>query len=40
MEENEYTFKLKKGDVEIELVSTDESFIKEQLEIWRSQLLK
>ncbi len=40
MEEKEYIFKMKKGDIEIELSSTDENFIKEQLEIWRSQLLK
>lgn len=40
MEEKEYTFKMKKGDIEIELTSTDESFIKEQLEIWRKQLLQ
>jgi len=40
MEEKQYTFKMKKGDIEIELTSTDEDFIKEQLETWRSQLLK
>lgn len=40
MEEKEYTFKMKKGDIDIELTSTDETFIKEQLEIWRKQLLK
>ena len=40
MEEKEYTFKMKKGDIEIELTSTDEAFIKEQLDTWRSQLLK
>jgi len=40
MEEKEYTFKMKKGDIDIELTSTDEAFIKEQLEIWRKQLLK
>ena len=40
MEEKEYTFKMKKGDIDIELTSTDEEFIKEQLEIWRKQLLK
>ena len=40
MEEKEYTFKMKKGDIDIELTSTDEKFIKEQLEIWRKQLLK
>ncbi len=40
MDEKEYTFKMKKGDIEIELSSTDEDFIQEQLEIWRNQLLK
>lgn len=40
MDEKEYTFKMKKGDIEIELSSTDENFIQEQLEIWRNQLLK
>ena len=30
MEEKQYTFKMKKGDIEIELTSTDEDFIKEQ----------
>lgn len=40
MEEKEFTFKMKKGEIEIELTSTDEDFIKEQLEIWRKQLLQ
>lgn len=40
MEEQEYTFKVKKGDVEIELKSTDTKFIEEQLEKWRELLLK
>ena len=40
MEEKQYTFKMKKGEIEIELTSTDEEFIKEQLETWRNQLLK
>jgi hypothetical protein len=40
MEEKEYTFKIKKGDVEIELKSTDTRFIEEQLEKWREMLLK
>ncbi len=40
MEEKEYTFKMKKGNIDIELTSTDEQFIKEQLDIWRKQLLK
>ena len=38
--EKEYNFKMKKGDIEIELSSTDEEFIKEQMEIWRNQLAK
>ena len=38
--EKEYNFKMKKGDIEIELSSTDEDFIKEQMEIWRNQLTK
>lgn len=40
MEEKEYIFKIKNGDVEIELTSSDEQFIKEQLATWRKQLLK
>ena len=36
----EYNFKLKKGDIEIELVSTDEDFVKEQCDNWREQMLK
>lgn len=40
MEEKEYTFKVKKGDVEIELKSSDTKFIEEQLEKWRELLLK
>lgn len=40
MDEKEYTFKVKKGDVEIELKSTDTKFIEEQLEKWRELLLK
>ena len=31
MDEKEYTFKMKKGDIEIELSSTDENFIQEQV---------
>lgn len=40
MEEKEYSFKIKKGDVEIELKSSDTKFIEEQLERWREMLLK
>jgi hypothetical protein len=39
MEEKEYSFKIKKGDVEIELKSSDTKFIEEQLEKWRKMLL-
>lgn len=39
MEEKEYSFKIKKGDVELELKSTDTKFIQEQLEKWREVLL-
>ncbi|MDD3593451.1 MAG: hypothetical protein PHX18_02370 [Candidatus Gastranaerophilales bacterium] len=36
----EYIFKLKKGEYEIELKSTDEAFIQEQMDIWRKQMLR
>jgi hypothetical protein len=36
----EYIFKLKKGDIEIELKSDDPRFIEDQLEIWRTIFLK
>lgn len=36
---SEYIFKLKKGDIEIELRSDDPEFIEEQLNIWRSIFL-
>lgn len=35
-----YYFKIKKGDVEIELRSDDESFIVQEFEKWRGILLK
>ena len=35
----EYVFKLKKGDIEIELKSDDPNFIEDQLNIWRSIFL-
>jgi len=38
--EEKYYFKVKKGDVEIELKSDDESFIVQEFEKWRSVLLK
>ncbi len=40
MEKNEYSFKLKTDDFEIELTSEDADFIKEQLETWRKQIIK
>lgn len=36
---SEYVFKLKKGEIEIELRSDDPKFIEEQLNIWRSIFL-
>jgi hypothetical protein len=36
----EYVFKMKKGDVEIELKSDDTKFIEEQLNKWREEILK
>ena len=36
---SEYIFKLKKGDIEIELRSDDPKFIEDQLNIWRSIFL-
>ena len=36
---SEYVFKLKKGDIEIELRSDDAKFIEEQLDIWRNIFL-
>jgi hypothetical protein len=37
---SEYVFKMKKGDIEIELKSDDSKFIEEQLDKWRNALLK
>jgi hypothetical protein len=37
---SEYVFKMKKGDVEIELKSDDTKFIEEQLNKWRDDILK
>jgi len=37
---SEYVFKMKKGDIEIELKSDDSRFIEEQLDKWRNALLK
>jgi len=36
---SDYVFKMKKGDVEIELKSDDSRFIEEQLDKWREALL-
>ena len=36
---SEYVFKLKKGDLELELQSDDSEFIEAQLENWREALL-
>lgn len=37
---SEYVFKMKKGDIEIELKSDDSKFIEEQLDKWRDALIK
>lgn len=37
---SDYVFKMKKGDIEIELKSDDAKFIQEQLDKWRETLLK
>lgn len=37
---SEYVFKMKKGDVEIELKSDDTQFVEEQLNKWREEILK
>ncbi len=36
---SEYVFKLKKGDLELELKSDDPKFIETQMDNWRSLLL-
>jgi len=36
---SDYVFKLKKGDLELELQSDDPQFIEAQLENWREALL-
>ena len=36
----EYVFKMKKGEVEIELSSDDAQFVEEQLTKWREEILK
>ncbi len=36
---SEYIFKLKKGDLELELKSDDAQFIEAQMDNWRNMLL-
>ncbi|MEI7473887.1 MAG: hypothetical protein WCK67_03835 [bacterium] len=36
---SEYVFKMKKGEIEIELKSDDARFIEDQLDKWREALL-
>lgn len=37
---SDYIFKMKKGDIEIELKSDDPKFVEDQLNKWREVLLK
>ena len=37
---SDYIFKMKKGDLEIELRSDDTAFVEEQLDKWRKELIK
>ncbi len=37
---SEYIFKMKKGEIEIELKSDDSKFIEDQLDKWRDALIK
>jgi len=37
---SEYTFKLKKGDLELELTSDDARFIEIQMDNWRNALIQ
>jgi hypothetical protein len=37
---SEYVFKLKKGDLELELSSDDAQFIETQMEHWRQMLIR
>ena len=37
---SDYVFKMKKGEVEIELKSDDTKFVEEQLDKWRDAILK
>ncbi len=36
---HEYVFKMKKGDIEIELKSDDLEFVEEQLNKWRDDMM-
>jgi hypothetical protein len=36
----DYVFKLKKGELELELRSDDPAFVQQQMEQWRNQLLQ
>ncbi len=36
----EYVFKMKKGEIEIELSSDDAEFVEKQLAKWREEILK
>lgn len=37
---HEYVFKMKKGDIEIELKSDDIAFVEEQLNKWREDIMQ
>jgi hypothetical protein len=37
---SEYVFKLKKGELELELRSDDAQFVEQQMQQWRQQLLQ
>ena len=37
---HEYVFKMKKGDIEIELKSDDIEFVEEQLNKWRADIMQ
>ena len=36
----EYVFKMKKGEIEIEVASDDAQFVEERLAKWREEILK
>lgn len=37
---SEYVFKIKKGEIEVEISSDDSIFIEEELSKWREDILK